>query len=82
MQLSVIIPTLNAATTLARTLAALEGEVLIIDGGSTDATPTIGEAHGALVIGSARGRGVQLAAGAAAGPNRWRASAATACACA
>lgn len=73
MQISVIIPALNAATTLARTLAALEGcgEVLVIDGGSTDATPTIGEAHGALVIGSARGRGVQLAAGAAAAGSEW-----------
>jgi rSAM/selenodomain-associated transferase 2 len=73
MQLSVIIPTLNAAKTLAGTLAALDGcgEVLVIDGGSTDATLAIGEAHGALVIRSARGRGVQLAAGAAIARGDW-----------
>lgn len=73
MQLSVVIPTLNAAKTLAGTLAALEGcgEVLVVDGGSTDATLEIGKAHGASVTISARGRGVQLAAGAAIARGDW-----------
>jgi len=70
--LSVVIPTLNAEPTLARTLAALipavlKGvvrEVIVADGGSTDATLEIVEAAGARLVQSSRGRGIQLAAGA------------------
>jgi GT2 family glycosyltransferase len=58
---SVIIPTLNAAGELPGCLAALgeglqEGlirEVVITDGGSTDATPDIAEAAGAVWVGPA-----------------------------
>jgi rSAM/selenodomain-associated transferase 2 len=70
--ISVIIPTLNAAPTLPATLlsifkAAVDGlvsEVIVSDGGSTDATRDIAEAAGATVILSERGRGQQLFTGA------------------
>jgi rSAM/selenodomain-associated transferase 2 len=72
--LSVIIPTLNAAETLPRALApliegALRGfvrDVIVSDGGSRDATLAIAEETGARIVEGARGRGVQLIAGAAA----------------
>jgi rSAM/selenodomain-associated transferase 2 len=77
--LSIIIPALDAAASLPATLAALaEGrarslvrEVLVIDGGSRDATPRLAEAGGARVVESARGRGNQLVAGAAAARGEW-----------
>lgn len=85
--LSVIIPTLNAATVLPDALAALAegrgaeaggaerspliGEVIVSDGGSSDRTRAIATAGGCRVIDSARGRGVQLAAGAAAARGAW-----------
>ncbi|MBL8698549.1 MAG: TIGR04283 family arsenosugar biosynthesis glycosyltransferase [Alphaproteobacteria bacterium] len=67
--LTVVIPTLDAATTLPATLAALASvpvppAVVIADGGSTDATRAIAEARGAAVVLAPRGRGGQLAAGA------------------
>ena len=77
--ISVVMPTLNAAPHLARSLAPLvrpvaDGlvrEVILADGGSTDDTRLIGEGVGATIIESARGRGVQLVAGAAAARSRW-----------
>jgi rSAM/selenodomain-associated transferase 2 len=71
--LSVVIPALNAAAGLPGTLAALggvPGEILVVDGGSTDDTATLAAGLGARVIAAPRGRGSQLAAGAetAAGP--------------
>lgn len=73
MDLSVIIPTLNAVTTLPRTLAALGDriEIIVVDGGSTDGTPDLATAHGARVLTSARGRGTQFAAGIAAAGHPW-----------
>lgn len=70
--ISVVIPTLNAESALAATLSALvpatvQGlvrEVIIVDGGSSDATPDIADAAGAHFIRAQKGRGVQLAAGA------------------
>ncbi len=68
--LSIIIPTLNAAADLPRTLATLEGaiaagdEVIIVDGGSHDGGPDLARAWGLIVIDSPPGRGVQLDAGA------------------
>jgi rSAM/selenodomain-associated transferase 2 len=74
MPLSVVIPALNAATTLADTIAALArlpSEVVVVDGGSTDATSEIASRLGALVVCAPRGRGRQLAAGAAAARGDW-----------
>jgi len=70
--ISVVIPTLNAETGLAPTLAALvpatvQGiirEVIIADGGSRDATLEIADIAGADLVQVERGRGNQMAAGA------------------
>jgi rSAM/selenodomain-associated transferase 2 len=73
-ELAAVIPTLNAAETLGRTLAALAAavdEIIIADGGSTDATRAIAAAAGARVIEAPRGRGPQLAAGTAAATTPW-----------
>jgi rSAM/selenodomain-associated transferase 2 len=70
--LSVVIPTLNAAATLPRTLAAIAGaEAIVADGGSTDATRALAVAGGARVVEAPRGRGLQLRAGAAAARGAW-----------
>jgi len=73
--LSVIIPALNAATTLCATMASVAGdpvaETVVIDGGSTDATAELAAALGARVIRVGRGRGVQIAAGVAASAGPW-----------
>lgn len=74
--LSVVIPTLNAAGTLDRTLSALAAggrgdEIVVADGGSADGTREIAVAHGARIVAGARGRGPQLAAGAAAAAGDW-----------
>lgn len=76
--LDVVIPTLDAAATLPRTLAAL-GEIesclpttiTVCDGGSRDATVAIAREAGATVVTAPPGRGGQLAAGAAAGSASW-----------
>jgi rSAM/selenodomain-associated transferase 2 len=69
--ISVIIPTLDEAHSLGATLQALTRirhggrvEVIVVDGGSADATREIALEHGAHVILSARGRGAQMHAGA------------------
>ncbi|MDZ7628193.1 MAG: TIGR04283 family arsenosugar biosynthesis glycosyltransferase [Parvularculaceae bacterium] len=77
--ISIVIPALNAAETLAATLAALAPaaisglirEAIVVDGGSTDATGAIAEAAGASVIGAKRGRGAQLIEGAKAARGEW-----------
>ena len=74
--LSVVIPTLDAAAELAPTLAALVpecagGEIVVADGGSTDATASIAAAAGARAIQAPRGRGTQLRAGAEAARGDW-----------
>ena len=74
--LSIIIPTLNAAGTLDQTLAALSlsalvGELIVADGGSTDMTVDVAKTGGARVVLAPRGRGPQLATGAAAASGDW-----------
>ena len=77
--LSIVVPTLNAERTLVATLAALvpaavDGllrEVIVADGGSTDATLAIADAAGCGIVRAEPGRGVQLAAGAAAARSGW-----------
>jgi rSAM/selenodomain-associated transferase 2 len=79
IQVSVIVPTLNAGKTLPATLRALApaieaglvGEVIVADGGLSDTTRAIAAEHGARVVQSMRGRGVQLAMGAAAANGDW-----------
>lgn len=69
MRLSVIIPTLNEEDAIADLLAVLRDdpdvwEIIVVDGGSSDATRQIAASAGAHVIRTARGRGQQLCAGA------------------
>lgn len=72
--ISVIIPVLNEATNLARTLkavqcvssiAASDLEVIVVDGGSQDGTVGVAKALGVQVVFSAPGRARQMNAGAA-----------------
>lgn len=76
MRISVVIPTLNAAGSLGACLAGLSGsalvaETIVADGGSGDGTAAAARAAGAKLIEAPRGRGSQLAAGAAAASGRW-----------
>ncbi len=69
--ISIVIPTLNEAGHLPHLLADLRAggaaaEINVADGGSTDETRTVAREMGAGVIRAARGRGHQIAAGAAA----------------
>jgi rSAM/selenodomain-associated transferase 2 len=72
-EIAVIIPTLNAAASLPAALAALGpvGEVIVVDGGSSDATPDAARAAGARVIAKPMGRGQQFAAGIQAASLPW-----------
>lgn len=70
-RISVLIPTLNEAAVLRRTLERAwaipeVAEIIVGDGGSTDATCEIAEDAGCRVVTGARGRGAQLRAAAAA----------------
>jgi rSAM/selenodomain-associated transferase 2 len=78
--ISVIIPTFNAETSLAATLtalvpAAVDGivrEVIVVDGGSNDRTLKIADHAGAeVILAPLRGRGPQLAEGAAQARFSW-----------
>lgn len=68
--LSVIIPTLNEAENLPALLNDIEQqqnislEVIVGDGGSSDATRSIAEASGARFVDASRGRGAQMNAAA------------------
>jgi rSAM/selenodomain-associated transferase 2/rSAM/selenodomain-associated transferase 1 len=69
-QISIIIPTLNEAATIAETLAYFKGpgqpEVIVVDGGSQDDTVRLAAALGAKVIQTKPGKACQMNAGAAA----------------
>jgi rSAM/selenodomain-associated transferase 2 len=70
MKLSIIIPTLNEAFFLGRTLSFLAGiphetpETIVVDGGSTDHTMEVARKHACHVLTSRRGRGIQQDTGA------------------
>lgn len=72
MKLSIIIPTLDEGTTLIGALAALAPlraaghEVLVVDGGSRDATQEVAQGRADRVLVAPRGRAVQMNAGAGA----------------
>lgn len=71
MELSVVIPALNAAAQLPATLAAIgDGlEIIVVDGGSSDCT--LEAAPAARVISAPRGRGSQIAAGIEVATHPW-----------
>ncbi|WP_213271810.1 TIGR04283 family arsenosugar biosynthesis glycosyltransferase [Hyphomonas sp.] len=77
--LSIIIPALNAAADLPLCLeglmpgleAGLIREVIVVDGGSSDATARIAGSAGANLVESPAGRGKQLIAGARAARGEW-----------
>jgi rSAM/selenodomain-associated transferase 2 len=71
--LSVVIPALNAATSLPATLASVAGadEVVVVNGGSDDGTADMAACLGARVISAPRGRGAQLVAGVASARGEW-----------
>lgn len=78
-KISIVIPTLNSESTLARTLEALmEGlgqglirELIITDGGSTDATLKIADEAGAEIVTGSSSRGGQLKRGCAKAKGDW-----------
>jgi rSAM/selenodomain-associated transferase 2 len=73
MGITVIIPTLNAEPGLAATLRSVAEaeEVIVIDGGSEDATVRLARSAGARVQSSTRGRGQQMRAGADMATQEW-----------
>ena len=71
---SVVIPVLNDADALSGLLRALQHadlQVIVADGGSSDASAQVAAAAGAELVRAPRGRGPQLAAGAAAAQGRF-----------
>lgn len=74
--LAVVIPTLNEAAVIHRTVTTtkirLPGAcVLVVDGGSTDGTPAIAAEAGAKAFDGSRGRGAQCHAGALQATTEW-----------
>ncbi len=66
--ISVIIPTLNEAENLPRIVDVIAGdeiksEIIIVDGGSTDGTPTIARKLGLRLVETIPSRGIQIQAG-------------------
>lgn len=74
--LSIVIPTLNCRDELARTLDTMDlrppkWEIVVADGGSEDGTRECAEIAGMRTVHAPRGRGRQLAEGAAAARGSW-----------
>jgi len=73
-KISIIIPCLNSGAFIDQLLPralSLSNAVILVDGGSTDGSQEAATVLGATVIEAARGRGQQLAAGAAVASNEW-----------
>jgi rSAM/selenodomain-associated transferase 2 len=76
ISLSVVVPALNEAETIAGLVAALAGsplvqEIIVADGGSSDGTVEIATAAGARAVEAPCGRGIQLARGAVEAHGEW-----------
>ena len=70
MLVSIVIPVLNEARVMRSSLDALQSlhgqfEIVVVDGGSTDASVALAAACGVVVVSAPRGRGLQMNAGAA-----------------
>lgn len=68
MRITIIVPALNEAACIVKTLRALhqldgEKEIVVVDGGSSDDTRTLAAAEGAKVLAGPLGRGSQMHAG-------------------
>jgi rSAM/selenodomain-associated transferase 2 len=70
---SVVLPALDEAEGIGAAVASAReaGEVIVVDGGSTDATAQVAREAGALVIPAPRGRGAQMRAGASVSNGDW-----------
>ena len=68
-----VIPALNERDLVGAAVASVRehAEVLVVDGGSSDRTPEVAVAAGARLRSGPRGRGAQLAAGAADAAGEW-----------
>ena len=72
LRISIIVPVLNEAAGIAAALAALQPlrerghEVIVVDGGSADATAVLAQSFADRVLAAPRGRAAQMNAGAAA----------------
>ena len=70
MRFSVVIPALNEEAALGETLASVRAEapheIIVVDGGSSDATRSVAAAHADRVLEGVRGRAAQMNLGAAA----------------
>ncbi len=79
VELGVIVPTLNAATSLSNSLTQFEAarasglvtEIVVSDGGSRDESVTMAQTAGAIIVTGPPGRGGQLALGAQAAQGDW-----------
>jgi rSAM/selenodomain-associated transferase 2 len=71
--LSVVIPALNEEKRVAEAVSSVRdvAEVIVVDGGSEDATADAARRAGARVVASPRGRGVQLDRGAREATGDW-----------
>jgi rSAM/selenodomain-associated transferase 2 len=76
--ISVVIPTLNASTTLDETVASITAEcsdlvdeIVVSDGGSVDDTIGRAQRTGCVIVEGPRGRGLQLSRGAALARGAW-----------
>jgi rSAM/selenodomain-associated transferase 2 len=70
VDISVVIPVLDEAAQLAAAIASARApavrEVIVVDGGSADATPRVAREHADLVLDAPRGRALQMNRGGAA----------------